>query len=244
MFVLLLMVFSLDVGAGSLLCEHLSGHKVEIGLVLFGTIGLWVFGLDLLLASISYTNTVVVDIGGFVQHTGSWRILFDCLMIGLFGGLYIVPLFAVIQTRCDPRHLSRTIAGMNIMNALFMLMAVLLTLVLLQSGFIIPQIFLVTAILNVLVAIYIFTVAPEYLVRFMAWILIYAIHRLKTISRDLIPAESAAVLVCNQVSYVYAIFIMAAGPRPIRLVMDHRIFQIFIVRRNRDRHGVPDCAEQ
>ncbi len=225
-FVLLLTVFSLGVGAGSLLCERLSGHKVETGLVSFGSIGLSVFGLDLFLASISYTNTDLVNIGGFVQHTGSWRILFDCLMIGLFGGFYIVPLFTVIQTRCDPRHLSRTIAGMNIMNALFMVMAALLALVLLQSGFTIPQIFLVTAILNALFAIYIFTVEPEYLVRFMAWILIRTIHRVKTINSDLIPADGAAVLVCNHVSYVDAIVIMAASPRSIRFVMDYRIFKI------------------
>jgi 1-acyl-sn-glycerol-3-phosphate acyltransferase len=225
-FVLLLTVFSLGVGAGSLLCERLSGHKVEIGLVPFGAIGLSVFGLDLFLASLSYTNTSAVDMGSFVQQHGSWRILFDCVMIGLFGGLYIVPLFAVIQTRCDRQHLSRTIAGMNIMNALFMVVAALVALTLLSFGFTIPQIFLVTAILNALVAVYIFTVVPEYLVRFVAWILIHTIHRVTTFNRDRIPDEGAAVLVCNHVSYVDAIVIMAASPRPIRFVMDHRIFKV------------------
>ncbi|WP_211473405.1 MFS transporter [Collimonas humicola] len=225
-FVLLLTVFSLGVGAGSLLCERLSGHKVEIGLVPFGAIGLSAFGLDLFLASLSYTNTAAVDMGSFVQQHGSWRILFDCVMIGLFGGLYIVPLFAVIQTRCDRQHLSRTIAGMNIMNALFMVVAALVALTLLSMGFTIPQIFLVTAILNALVAIYIFTVVPEYLVRFVAWILIHTIHRVTTFNRDRIPDEGAAVLVCNHVSYVDAIVIMAASPRPIRFVMDHRIFKV------------------
>ncbi|MEO6918880.1 MAG: MFS transporter [Collimonas sp.] len=225
-FVLLLTVFSLGVGAGSLLCERLSGHKVEIGLVPFGAIGLSIFGLDLFLASLSYTNTSAVDMGSFIHQHGSWRILFDCVMIGLFGGLYIVPLFAVIQTRCDRQHLSRTIAGMNIMNALFMVVAALVALTLLSFGFTIPQIFLVTAILNAIVAIYIFTVVPEYLVRFVAWILIHTIHRVTTINRDRIPDEGAAVLVCNHVSYVDAIVIMAASPRPIRFVMDHRIFKV------------------
>jgi 1-acyl-sn-glycerol-3-phosphate acyltransferase len=225
-FVLLLTVFSLGVGTGSLLCERLSGHKVEIGLVPFGAIGLSVFGLDLFLASLGYTNAALVDMAGFVQQHGSWRILFDCVMIGLFGGLYIVPLFAVIQTRCDRRHLSRTIAGMNIMNALFMVVAALVAMTLLSFGFTIPQIFLVTAILNAIVALYIFTVVPEYLVRFVAWIVIHTIHRVHTVNRDRIPDEGAAVLVCNHVSYVDAIVIMAASPRPIRFVMDHRIFKI------------------
>lgn len=225
-FVLLLTVFSLGVGTGSLLCERLSGHKVEIGLVPFGAIGLSVFGFDLFLASLGYTNAAMVDMAGFVQQHGSWRILFDCVMIGLFGGLYIVPLFAVIQTRCDRRHLSRTIAGMNIMNALFMVVAALVAMTLLSFGFTIPQIFLVTAILNAIVALYIFTVVPEYLVRFVAWIVIHTIHRVHTVNRDRIPDEGAAVLVCNHVSYVDAIVIMAASPRPIRFVMDHRIFKI------------------
>lgn len=225
-FVLLLTVFSVGIGTGSLLCERLSGHKVEIGLVPFGAIGLSIFGFDLYLASTSYTNTGLVDLLGFVAQQGAPRIMFDCVMIGVFGGLYIVPLFALIQTRCDPQHVSRTIAGMNIMNSLFMVVAALLAMVLLRSGFTIPEIFLTTAILNALVASYIFSLVPEFLMRFLAWILIHTIHRVRTVDTDRIPVEGAAVLVCNHVSYVDAIVIMAASPRPIRFVMDHRIFKI------------------
>ena len=160
-FVLLLTVFSLGIGTGSLLCERLSGHRVEIGLVPFGAIGLSIFGIDLYLASVAYTNTNPVDMLGFLAQHGSLRILFDCIVIGIFGGLYVVPLFAVIQTRCDPQHISRTIAGMNILNALFMVTAALLGLALLKAGLTIPQLFLTTALLNALVAGYIFTVVPE-----------------------------------------------------------------------------------
>jgi 1-acyl-sn-glycerol-3-phosphate acyltransferase len=225
-FVLLLTTFSIGIGVGSLLCETLSGRKVEIGLVPFGAIGLSVFGVDLFLASVGYTNTALVDIPGFLAQQGSIRILFDCLMIGVFGGLYIVPLFALIQTRCDPRHISRTIAGMNILNALFMVAAALVAMVLLKMGVTIPQIFLATAIMNAVVAIYIFTVVPEFLIRFLAWLLVHTIHRVHGIDTDRIPDEGGAVLVCNHVSYVDAIVIMAASPRPIRFVMDHRIFRI------------------
>jgi 1-acyl-sn-glycerol-3-phosphate acyltransferase len=225
-FVLLLTVFSLGIGAGSLLCERLSGHKVEIGLVPFGSIGLSVFGLDLYFASLGYTNTAMVDMAGFATQTGSMRILFDIVMIGVFGGFYIVPLFALIQTRCDRKHVSRTIAGMNIMNALFMVVAALFAMVMLKMGYSIPQIFMATALLNAVVAIYIFSLVPEFLMRFLAWLLIHTIHRVHTVDTDRIPEEGAAVLVCNHVSYVDAIVIMAASPRPIRFVMDHRIFKI------------------
>jgi 1-acyl-sn-glycerol-3-phosphate acyltransferase len=225
-FVLLLTVFSIGVGTGSLLCERLSGHKVEIGLVPFGSIGLTAFGIDLFLASVGFHGTANVDMIGFVTQHGAWRILFDCAMIGVFGGFYIVPLFALIQTRCDPKHVSRTIAGMNILNAIFMVAAAGAAIVMLKLGLTIPQMFLATALMNAIVAIYIFSLVPEFLMRFLAWLLIHTIHRVKVVDSDKIPDEGAAVLVCNHVSYVDAIVIMAASPRPIRFVMDHRIFKI------------------
>ncbi|HEX2529850.1 MAG TPA: MFS transporter [Burkholderiaceae bacterium] len=225
-FVLLLTVFSLGIGAGSLLCEGLSGRKIEIGLVPFGSIGLSVFGFDLYLASLVYTNTLPVEVFGFMAQHGSYRILFDCLMIGVFGGMYIVPLFVVIQTRCDRSRLSRTLAGMNIMNALFMVAAALVAMVLLKMGFTIPQIFMATAVMNALVAAYLFSREPEFLMRFIAWLLIHTIRRVRTVDAERIPQEGAAVLACNHVSHVDAIAIMAASPRPIRFVMDQRIFRI------------------
>ena len=224
-FVLLLTVFSLGVGAGSLLCEKLSGHKVEIGLVPFGAIGLSVFGIDLYFASLAYTNTATVGAAALLALPGTLRILADVVLIGVFGGLFIVPLFALIQTRCDPKHVSRTIAGMNILNALFMVAAAGVAILLLGQGFTIPQMFLVTALLNALVALYIFSLVPEFLMRFLAWLLIHTIHRVKTVDVDRIPDDGPAVLVCNHVSYVDALVIGAASPRPIRFVMDHRIFK-------------------
>ncbi|HEY1044749.1 MAG TPA: MFS transporter [Telluria sp.] len=225
-FMLLLTVFSVGVGIGSLLCEKLSGRKVEIGLVPFGSIGLSVFGIDLYFASLAYTNSAAVSVVGFLVQEGALRILADIVLLGVFGGFFIVPLFALIQTRCDPKHVSRTIAGTNILNALFMVASAGVAMVLISLGFTIPEIFLTTAILNALVALYIFSLVPEFLMRFLAWMLIHTIHRVRTIDTDRIPEEGAAVLVCNHVSYVDAIVIGAASPRPIRFVMDHRIFKL------------------
>jgi 1-acyl-sn-glycerol-3-phosphate acyltransferase len=223
-FVLLLTVFSLGIGVGSLLCEKLSGRKVEIGLVPFGSIGLSLFGIDLYFASMAYTNTATVDAFALIALPGALRILADLVLIGVFGGFFIVPLFALIQTRCDPKHVSRTIAGMNILNALFMVGAAGVAILLLGQGFSIPEMFLVTALLNAAVAVYIFSLVPEFLMRFLAWMLIHTVHRVATVDVERIPDEGPAVLVCNHVSYVDAIVIGAASPRPIRFVMDHRIF--------------------
>ena len=225
-FVLLLAVFSVGIGAGSLLCERLSGHKVEIGLVPFGSFGLSLFGIDLYFASIHYTNVNPVDFAHFLLLPSSWRILLDIVGLGVFGGMYIVPLFALIQTRCDPKHMSRTIAGMNILNSLFMVVAALAAMLMIDAGLSIPQIFLVTACLNILVAIYIYSLVPEFLMRFLVWMLIHTVHRVRGINNHHIPAEGAAILVCNHVSYLDALVIAARAPRPIRFVMDHRIFSI------------------
>lgn len=224
-FVGLLTVFSIGVGAGSLLCERLSGHKVEIGLVPFGAIGLSVFGAELYFASVAYTSTAQLTLATMATTPGMARILIDIALLGVFGGLFIVPLFALIQTRCEPTHLSRTIGGMNILNAMFMIVAAGVAMVMHKMGFTIPEMFLATAVLNAVVALYIFSLVPEFLMRFLAWMLIHTIHRVKTVDVDRIPEEGPAVLVCNHVSYVDALVIGAASPRPIRFVMDHRIFK-------------------
>jgi 1-acyl-sn-glycerol-3-phosphate acyltransferase len=114
---------------------------------------------------------------------------------------------------------------MNILNALFMVAAAGVAVLLIGQGFTIPEMFLTTALLNAVVAIYIFSLVPEFLMRFLAWLLIHTIHRVSTVDVERIPEQGAAVLVCNHVSYVDAIVIMAASPRPIRFVMDHRIFR-------------------
>lgn len=225
-FVLLLTVFSIGIGTGSLLCERLSGRKIEIGLVPFGSIGLSLFGIDLFFASLAYVNPHTVGVLALLAQTGVARILFDVTMIGVFGGFFIVPLFALIQTRSDRLHLSRTLAGMNILNALFMVGAAGAALLLLGQGFTVPQLFLMTALCNAVVALYIFMLVPEFLLRFMAWLIIHTVHRVSTVNAERIPAEGAAILVCNHVSYVDVLVILAASSRPIRFVMNNHIFQM------------------
>jgi 1-acyl-sn-glycerol-3-phosphate acyltransferase len=222
---LLLIVFSVGIGIGSLLCERLSGHKVEIGLVPFGSIGITLFGVDLFLAA---TGQVAAPVGAldFARDPAHWRLLADLGLIGVFGGFYIVPLYALIQSRSDPLHRSRIIAANNILNAVFMVCAALIAIGLFQAGLTIPQLILVTALFNAAVALYIYTLVPEFLMRFMVWILIHSVYRLQKTGLDRIPDEGAAVLVCNHVSYVDALVVAAACRRPIRWVMDHRIYAL------------------
>ena len=223
---MMLTTFSIGVGAGSLLCERLSGHKVEIGLVPFGSIGLTLFALDLYFASPSGMADHTIGAAQFLALPANWRIMFDLVMIGVFGGFYIVPLYALIQSRAERSHQSRIIAGNNILNALFMVCSAAMAVGLLKAGFTIPQIFLATALLNAAVAIYIYTLVPEFLMRFLVWLLIHSIYRLEKSGIEKIPEEGPAVLVCNHVSFVDALIIAAGCRRPIRFVMDHNIFRI------------------
>ncbi|MBX3670389.1 MAG: MFS transporter [Rhodocyclaceae bacterium] len=234
---LLLAVFSFGIGLGSVLCERLSGRKVEIGLVPFGSIGMSLFAVDLFFASHARAPAALAPLGEFLGTAGNWRVLADLFLLALFGGLYSVPLYALIQTRCQPSHRARIIAANNILNALFMVVASVMAAALLHFGATLPQLFLVTALLNALVAIYIYTLVPEFLMRFIIWLLVHSIYRLRAHGVDHIPENGPCVLICNHVSFVDALIIAAACPRPIRFVMDHQIFKLpvlsFVFRQGR-----------
>ena len=224
-FTFTLALFSIGTGIGSLLCERLSGHKVEIGLVPFGSIGITLFGVDLYFARAQPAPVQGLGPLEFLHSAGGWHIALDLTLIGVFAGFYIVPLFALVQSRAERHHLSRIIAGNNIINALFMVAATALSLALLNAlHFSIPQLFLVAALLNAVVAIYIYTLVPEFLLRFVDWILISLLYRIRTEGLDNIPEEGPAVLVCNHVSFMDSQIVLGCIRRPVRFVMYYKIF--------------------
>jgi 1-acyl-sn-glycerol-3-phosphate acyltransferase len=223
---LLLALFSVGVATGSLLCERLSGHKVEIGLVPFGSIGLSVFAVDLFFATPGSVAQTDVGAFAFLLQDGAWRIALDLFFIGVFGGFYIVPLYALIQTRSDPSHRSRIIAANNILNALFMVAAAGVAVLMLQAGATIPQVLLLTGILNIAVAAYIYSLVPEFLLRFVDWLLVHSVYRLRIAGIENIPESGPALLVCNHQSLADALVVAAACRRPIRFLMYYTIFNI------------------
>ncbi len=225
-FTFLLATFSIGIGAGSLLCERMSGRKVELGLVPFGSIGLTLFALDLWLATRHMSAVGQGGLAAFLPWPQHWRVIADIMLLGMFGGFYIVPLYALIQQRSAPTHRSRIIAANNILNSLFIVVSAAIAIGLLKAGLTIPQLFLVVGVMNAAVALYIYTLVPEFLMRFLAWLLVHTFYRVRTEGLDNIPEEGPCILVCNHVSYVDPVVIAACVRRPIRFVMDHRIFQI------------------
>jgi len=225
----MLALFSVGIGIGSLLCERLSGHKVEIGLVPLGSIGLSIFGIDLYFAGLESHAVELMGIKSFLQQAGAFRLSFDFLMIGVFGGFYIVPLYALILIRSEPTHRSRIIASNNILNALFMVLSAAMAIVVLNSGLSINDLFLIVALLNIAVAAYIYSLVPEFLVRFLVWLLTHSIYRVKKEGLDNIPDEGPAILVCNHVSFADSLLIAGAIRRPVRFVIYYKIFKIPIL---------------
>jgi len=222
----LLALFSIGIGVGSLMCERMSGRKVEVGLVPFGSIGLTLFALDLWLASRNLHASGLAGFGAFFGDSAHWRVAADLVLIGVFGGFYIVPLYALIQQRSRPSHRSRIIAANNILNALFIVVSAVIAVALLRAGVTIPQLFLVVALMNAAVALFIYRLVPEFLMRFLAWLLVHTFYRVRVQGLENIPDEGPCVVVCNHVSYVDAVVIAAYVRRPIRFVMDHRIFRV------------------
>ncbi len=223
---LLLVVFSIGIATGSLLCETLSKRHVEIGLVPLGAIGMSVFAIDLYFASNNLPASGVMGLGAFIGQAVHWRVMADLALLSLFAGLYSVPMYALIQLRSQPTHRARIIAANNILNALFMIVSAILEGALLKAEFSIPQIFLLVGLANAVVAFYIFMLVPEYLLRFIAFMVSRCIYRFKVTGDHNLPTQGAAVLTCNHVSFIDPVLLMAASPRPIYFVMDHRIFKM------------------
>jgi 1-acyl-sn-glycerol-3-phosphate acyltransferase len=223
---LVLTLFSIGTGIGALLCEKMSGKRVEIGLVPLGAFGLTVFGIDLFLARSGVATVQGINWLTFLGAHGSWRIVLDLTMIGVFSGFYVVPLFAFVQARTPRDRLSRVIAGNNILNALFIVVASGLGLGLSEMGLSSPQIFLIDALLNIVVAVYIFTLVPEFLMRFITWVLVNTLYRIRVDGMQHVPEEGPALLVCNHVSFMDPLILMANLRRPARFVMYYKIFNI------------------
>ncbi len=225
---LLLVVFSVGIAIGSLLCETFSRRHVEIGLVPIGAVGMSVFAFDLYLAASalpSFAGGERYTVSTFLAEPAHWRVMADLALLAFSAGLYSVPMYALIQLRAQPSHRARIIAANNILNALFMIVSSLGAGAMLGAGFSIPEVFGATAVLNVLVVGYVFWLMPEYIVRLVMLFVTRCVYRLRVRGDMHIPTDGAAIVVCNHVSFVDAVILGVISPRPMVFIMDHRIFK-------------------
>ena len=224
----LLVTFSVGIGLGALLCEKLSGGRIELGLVPLGALGITLFTFDLAFAHKAILSPAVIyDAKHFLSAPHTWRVILDLGLIGLFAGFYTVPLYAFLQHRARAHNRSQSIAFCNIMNTLFMIGTNLYTIVLFYFDFSIPTLFLTLAILNAAITLYIFKLLPIFFLRFFSWILIHFFYRLRIEGLENIPKTGPALIICNHVSYLDPVIINAVSKRPIRFVMDHGYYTLF-----------------
>ena len=241
---LILILFTVAIAAGALLCERLSGRRVEIGLVPLGALGVSVFGIDCYFAIAALEGEGLRSAWTFLAGDGTARVLVDLSLMGLFAGMFVVPLQANIQVRTPVDRRARVIAANNVLNALFMVAGAGFAIAWLGFGGTVPTLLLALAVINIAVAAYIFVQVPEFAMRFLVWMVSHTMYRVRHTGLDNIPDRGAAVIVCNHVSYVDATLLAGAVRRPIRFVMHKDIYRIpvlnFIFRVGR---AIPIAAE-
>ena len=224
--IVMLTAFSVGIGAGSMVCERLSGHRVELGLVPVGALGILGFGF-----AIGLYEPTMLEMGPslhqFLSESGAYRVAFYLFGTGFSGGLFIVTLYALIQERSPNEVRSQIISAVNILDAFAMVLAgayAIFALTVMDLS--IPQLFLATTFMHIAVCLFIFTIVPEFLMRFVVWIVINTLYRLNKSGLPNIPEKGPVLLVCNHVSFVDALVIAGTIRRPVRFVMDHNIFKI------------------
>lgn len=224
----LLAVFSISVGVGAIISEKLSGGEIELGLVPVGALGMSIFAIDL--AFLGVGNAAMAEINlpflGILNVEIPWRTMFDLAMVGVSSSLFIVPLYAYVQSRSDSQKRSRLIAGNNVFNAIFMVASAIITMIFYKCGLSTTNIIAVTAVMNLVICTWLITLIPEFVMRFIVWLLASTVYRLKYEGRELIPSVGPALIVCNHASYIDWFIVTAACRRPVRYVMEQYFFEM------------------
>ena len=243
-----LVEFCIGIGFGAMLCERMGRYRVELGLVPFGAFGLSFFALDLFIASLLYEpapGSTLLGLGAFLASAGSWRIAFDLFAIAVFGGFYIVPLNALVQQRSAPERRSQILAAGGILSALFMVGSSIMTTSFAALGIPSVHTYLVLAVLNLAVAVFIFHLIPEFMIRFLVWLLIHTVYRLRVEGLENVPEEGAVLLAANHVTFVDGLIVTAALKRPVRFVMYYKFAKLPLMGYIGDKGGVvPICGRK
>lgn len=234
----LLALFSIGIAVGSLACDKLSNHRIEIGIVPLGSLGITIFGW-LMASSVPSSLPEFETFADFVAHQPLWPVFAYLLLLGASGGIFIVPLYALMQQRAKVTERAQVIAALNIYNSLFMVGSAVLGIVCLTViKMSIPQLFMLLAAMNLIVAIYLFLQRPIFVVRFLVWVLTHTMYRVTHKNLHHLPKKSGALIVCNHVSYMDALLLSAVCPRLIRFVMEEDYANLPILRRFLKRAGV------
>lgn len=227
-FTIFLSLFSVGVAIGSLVCEKLAQNRVEIGLVPVGALGMAIFGF-LFASSLSHSVIVNTKELSFIELilNKNYQFIY-CSLFGMsfFGGLFIVPLYTLIQQRVEKKIASQTIAANNVLNGLFMVLSSLFAFLCHKVGLSLIEYLYAVFIIHSLICLYIFYTVPEFFFRFLAWALVNTFYRVKVKGSNNIPENNGALLICNHVSFLDALLLFGACHRPAKFIMYYKIYNI------------------
>ncbi|CAM3642539.1 Lysophospholipid transporter LplT [Vibrio aerogenes CECT 7868] len=234
----LLALFSVGIALGSMLCERLSRYRLELGIVPVGCLGISIFGFGfstLIPAQLPRFETLTA----FVSASELWPLFIHLLLLGASGGVFIVPLYTLLQRRAKPEERAQVIAALNIYNALLMVCSAITGIVCLTIfHFSIPQLFMLLSIVNTVIFIYLTWKIPVYVIRFLLTIVLRLCYRIRFKNLSHIPNQGGALIVCNHVSYIDALLLIIASPRLIRFVMESDYAKFPAIRPLMKRAGV------
>ncbi|PSV24695.1 MFS transporter [Photobacterium sp. GB-27] len=226
----LLMLFSIGIAIGSMCCDRLSQHRIDPGIVPIGSLGITLFGSGLYFLAPA-TTVQTQSLMAFMTAPSLWPIFASLLLLGIAGGIFIVPLYALMQQRSKEDERAQIIAANNIWNAVFMVVSAISAIVFLSVlKLSIPEFFLILAAVNSLVVVYIYFQAPDFFWRFVVWMITHTMYRVKKQNLNNIPEQGGVLLVCNHVSYMDALLLAGSCPRPIRFLMDRDIYNLPLVK--------------
>lgn len=234
----LLALFSVGIALGSLACDKLSNHRIDVGIVPLGSFGISIFGY-LMATSIPDDLPIFSQFSEFAAYQPLWPLFAYLLLLGASGGVFIVPLYALMQQRAKETERAQVIAALNIYNSLFMVCSAILGIVCLTLlDLTIPHLFVLLSVMNLLLAAYLFLQVPIFVVRFLVWALTHTIYRVRHKNLSKLPEHGGALIVCNHVSYMDALLLSGACPRLIRFVMEEDYANLPVLRRFLKRAGV------
>jgi 1-acyl-sn-glycerol-3-phosphate acyltransferase len=225
-------VFSVGVAIGALLCGKLSYQRLELGLVPFGSLGisLFLFGIAVVGAPFSVSEGRLITLSQMVAHPKGWVIVLCMAGIAISSGLFIVPLYTMIQQRTDEHIRSRVIAANNVLNACFMVLSLIFLAILAQFKFSVLGMFLALCSLNLLVGLYIYSLIPEFFLRFLAYLINHGMYRIRLVNEQVIPKRGPALLAGNHVSFLDWLVVLGTIHRPVRFVMWHTYYNLPLFR--------------
>lgn len=200
---ILITFLAVGIGIGSITAGRLSGDKIEPGLIPLGSIGMGLFSILLATSSGSYPRTASA-----------------LIMIGFFGGFFIVPLNAILQQKSDPAEKGRIIATNNFINTGGILLASI-TLWALNDLLSIPadRIILIFGIITLITTVFVLRAFPDFFVRFILWLLTHTFYRIRIAGKENVPFRGPALLVSNHLSFVDGLLIGACAQRFIRFMI-------------------------